>query len=110
MYPHPALRYVQIPEQGRGLVPRGREPQLHQQLGAVQRHRHQRETSEHRQNLEQEQEEQGQGVLRVIVRALVFCWTNLNVSRKRQIRTSTCVQYNNKDEHYLVIFSYKTML
>lgn len=29
---------------------------------------------------------------------------------QRQIRTLTCVQYQNKNEHYLVIFSYKTML
>ena len=68
LHPHPALRHVQIPEQGRGLVPCGREPQLHQQLGAVQRHRRQGEASQHRQNLQQEQEEQGQGVLCVIAR------------------------------------------
>lgn len=68
LHPHLALRHVQIPEQGRGLVPRGREPQLHQQLGTVQRHRHQGEASQHCQNVQQEQEEQGQGVLRVIAR------------------------------------------
>lgn len=68
LHPHPALRHVQIPEQGRGLVSRGREPQLHQQFSAVQRHRRQGEASQHCQNFEQEQEEQGQGVLRVIIR------------------------------------------
>lgn len=71
MYSHPALRYVQIPEQRRGFVPRRREPQLHQQLGTVQWHRCQRETSQHRKDLKQEQEEQGQGVLCVIIKALV---------------------------------------
>lgn len=72
VYSHPALCYVQIPEQGRRFVPRGWESQLHQQLGTVQRHSGQGEASQHRKNLKQEQEEQGQGVLCVIVKDLVF--------------------------------------
>lgn len=45
----------------------------------------------------------------MIVKDLFFAEQFKHLS-KRQIRTSTCVQHNNKDEHYLVFLSYKTML
>lgn len=91
LHPHPPLRHVQVPQPRRRLLPRRREPQLHQQLSHTAKRQRQGQTAGHRQDL-QKQEEQRQGVLRL---------------RRRNPLPPTQKQTNMRTPLYITIYVHK---